>query len=57
VIYSNPNLNLFEVVTMRSPPPSSPHTWKDDLTMAYIGVVLAAFVLGRLHVLARRRSA
>jgi adenylate cyclase len=30
--------------------------WKDDLTMAYLGVVLAAFALGRLHAALRRRA-
>jgi adenylate cyclase len=29
-------------------------SWKDDFTMAYLGTVLAAFVLGRLHALLRR---
>jgi hypothetical protein len=28
--------------------------WTEDLTMAYLGAVLAAFVLGRLHALAQR---
>ena len=31
--------------------------WKDDLTMAYFGLVLAAFALGQLHALVQRRSA
>ena len=29
--------------------------WKDDVTMAYLGAVLAAFALGRVHALLRRR--
>jgi adenylate cyclase len=28
--------------------------WQDDLTMGYLGAILAAFMLGRLHALARR---
>ena len=30
--------------------------WKDDLTIVYLGVVLTAFLAGRLHVLVQRRS-
>jgi adenylate cyclase len=54
-----------EIHAMGSPPPANPHAavmqaalsgWKDDLTIFYLGAVLAAFVLGRLHALARRRS-
>jgi hypothetical protein len=54
-----------EVVAMGSRPPSGPHAaieqatlaaWKDDLTMAYLGAVLAAFVLGRMHALVRRSA-
>jgi adenylate cyclase len=29
--------------------------WKDDLTMTYLGAVLAAFAFGRLHALLRQR--
>jgi hypothetical protein len=29
--------------------------WKDDATMAYLGAVLAAFALGWVHALLRRR--
>jgi adenylate cyclase len=52
-----------EVVAIGSPPPAGPHVaveqatlaaWKDDLTIAYVGAVLAAFVLGRMHALVRR---
>ncbi len=55
-----------EVTVMRSPSPADPHTaiaqaalaaWRDDLTMTYLGAVLAAFVLGRLHATMRRRPA
>jgi adenylate cyclase len=55
-----------EVLAMGSSPPANRYAaieqatlaaWKDDLTMAYLGAVVAAFVLGRLHALARRRSA
>jgi adenylate cyclase len=53
-----------EVLTMGAPPtvgPDAAHeqvtlaAWKDDLTMAYVGGVLAAFALGRLHSLVRGR--
>jgi adenylate cyclase len=55
-----------EVLAMGSSPPANRYAaieqatlaaWKDDLTMAYLGAVVAAFLLGRLHALARRRSA
>jgi len=55
-----------QVLAKGSPPPAGPHAaiaqatlaaWKDDLTMAYLGAVLAAFVLGRMHAQVRRRSA
>jgi adenylate cyclase len=54
-----------EVVAMGSRPPTGPHVaieqatlaaWKDDLTTAYIGAVLAAFMLGRVHALVRRSA-
>jgi adenylate cyclase len=53
-----------EVLDMEPPPPASPNAaiaqvtlaaWKDDVTMAYLGAVLAAFALGRLHALFWRR--
>ena len=53
-----------EVRAMGPPPPAGPNAaiaqvtlaaWKDDVTMAYLGAVLAAFALGQLHALARRR--
>jgi adenylate cyclase len=52
-----------EVLAIGSPPPALPDeviaqatlvAWKDDLTMAYVGAVLAAFLLGRLHAVLRR---
>jgi len=52
-----------EVLAIGSPPPARPTAaiaqatlaaWKDDLTMAYLGTVLAAFLLGRLHAVLRR---
>lgn len=50
-----------EVLAIGSPPPANPAVaqatlvaWKDDLTMAYLGSVLAAFLLGRLHAVLRR---
>jgi adenylate cyclase len=55
-----------EVLAMRLRPAAGPHAeiaqatlaaWKDNLTMAYVGAVLAAFVLGRLHARLRRRRA
>jgi adenylate cyclase len=55
-----------EVLAMRSRPLAGPQAeiaqaalaaWKDNLTMAYLGAVLAAFVLGRLHAQLRRRPA
>src|ERR1700722_11212780 len=54
-----------EVVAVGSHPPPAPHAaieqatlaaWKDNLTMAYVGAVLAAFVLGRMHALVRRAA-
>jgi adenylate cyclase len=54
-----------EVLAIGSPPPARPNAaiaqatlaaWKDDLTMAYLGTVLAAFVLGRLHAVLRRQA-
>jgi adenylate cyclase len=51
-----------EVSAIGAPPLAGPHAaiaqatlaaWKVDLTMAYLGAVLAAFVLGRLHALVR----
>jgi adenylate cyclase len=53
-----------EVAAMRSSSPAGPHMaieqaaladWKDNLTMTYLGAVLAAFVLGRLHAAMRHR--
>lgn len=53
------------VVALGPPPPASSEvvieqsmlmTWKNDLTIAYLGAVLAAFALGRLHALMQRRS-
>lgn len=47
------------------PPPLASHAviakvtlaaWKDYLTMAYLGAVFAAFALGQLHALVRRRA-
>ena len=55
-----------EVLAMGPPPLASPHAviakvtlaaWKDYLTMAYLGAVFAAFALGQLHALVRRRAA
>jgi adenylate cyclase len=53
-----------EVLAMGSPPPTSANAaiaqvtlaaWKDDITMTYLGAVLAVFTLGRLHTFLRRR--
>jgi hypothetical protein len=55
-----------EVLAIGSPPPTSSNVaiaqvelvaWKDDITMTYLGAVLAVFALGRLHtfLLQRRR--
>jgi adenylate cyclase len=53
-----------EVRAMRSAVPASSNVaiaqvklaaWKDDATMAYLGAVLAAFALGWVHALLRRR--
>jgi adenylate cyclase len=53
-----------EVRVMGSRPPAGPHAeiaqtslaaWRDNLTMAYLVAVFAAFVLGRLHTQLRRR--
>jgi len=55
-----------EVLALRSPPSPGPHAaiaqatlaaWKDNLTMAYLGAILVAFGLGRLHALMRHRRA
>src|ERR1700722_292934 len=55
-----------EVTAMKSQPPAGPHAdiaqttlaaWKDNLTLAYFGAVLAAFLLGRLHARLWRRLA
>jgi adenylate cyclase len=56
-----------EVLALGPPPPLSSEAmieqttlvaWKDNLTIAYVGAVLAAFALGRLHdALTQRRSA
>jgi len=52
-----------EIDALGPPPPVSPKAaiardtlavWQDDLTKAYLGAILAAFVLGRLHAMARR---
>jgi adenylate cyclase len=54
-----------DVLANGSRPPAGPSaaiaqatlaSWKDDLTTAYLGAVLAAFVLGRLHALFRRAT-
>jgi adenylate cyclase len=54
-----------EIVAMGPPRPVSPEAevaretlagWRDDLTVAYLGSILAAFGLGRLHVLTRRSN-
>jgi adenylate cyclase len=54
-----------EIVALGPPPPVSPDAaiardtlaaWRDDLTMGYLGAILAAFVLGRLHAMARRSN-
>jgi adenylate cyclase len=53
-----------EVLAMGSPPAATSNVaiaqvelaaWKDDITMTYLGAILAAFALGRLHALLRRR--
>lgn len=55
-----------EVLAMKSSSPAGPQraiaqatlaAWKDNLTLAYVGAVLAAFALGRLHALVRHRLA
>ena len=46
---------LLRPAPMRRLRKSTLAAWKDDLTMAYLGAVLAAFALGRLHALLRRR--
>jgi len=55
-----------EVAAMGPPPPVSPVAmaargaladWKNDLTIIYLGVVLTAFLAGRLHALVQWRSA
>jgi adenylate cyclase len=52
-----------EVLAIGLPPPAIPDemfaqatlvAWKDDLTMVYLGAVLGAFLLGRLHAVLRR---
>jgi adenylate cyclase len=52
-----------EVLAMGSPSPVSPNVaiaqvklaaWKDNITMIYVGTVLAVFVVGRLHALLRQ---
>jgi hypothetical protein len=54
-----------EIVALGPQPPVSPvaalardtlAAWKYDLTMGYLGAILAAFVLGRLHAMARRSN-
>jgi adenylate cyclase len=54
-----------EIVALGPPPRVSPDAviardtlaaWQDDLTKGYLGAILAAFVLGRLHAMARRSN-
>jgi adenylate cyclase len=55
-----------EILALGPPPPVGPYVataqvalaaWKNDLTMAYLGAILAAFALGRLRALVQRRLA
>jgi hypothetical protein len=54
-----------EVLAVGSPPPASTNVaiaqvtlaaWKDDITMTYLGAILAVFTLGRLHTFLLQRG-
>jgi hypothetical protein len=54
-----------EVLAVGLPPPTSANVaimqvtlaaWKDDITMTYLGAILAVFMLGRLHTFLLQRG-